>query len=217
NAVKGVAFSADKKVAIGVHIECPIYRPIRNIDRRLPGDPTVGGALELHAPAVTVNAVVCLVLEAVSRAAGLIDSKPLLIAAAAASLAREQAPGLAAVYRVPQVVAKKRQVYVRLKTEIEEIADLIGVCHWVAAKDVVFQDTRERPVYAAIDGITPAGLPEVGGNVIELSPGDCHLVAVRGINGNGALVRGVTDDVLAVRIDVDLVADEWAVRRDHAR
>src|SRR5438874_998537 len=58
--------ATDKKVAVGGHIERSIYRPVRNIDRRLPGCPAVGGALEFHAAAATVNTVVCLVLEAVS-------------------------------------------------------------------------------------------------------------------------------------------------------
>ena len=63
-------------------------------------------------------------------------------------------------------------------------------------------------MHAAIGGITPAALPEVGGNVIELSPGDCHLIAVCWVNGNRALVRRVAEDVLAILIDVDLVTRE---------
>ena len=55
---------------------------------RLPGDAAVDGTLELHAAAAAVNAVVCLVLEPVPRAVGLIDREPLLIAASGASLAR---------------------------------------------------------------------------------------------------------------------------------
>ena len=41
-------------------------------------------------------------------------------------------------------------------------------------------------MHAAIGGITPTALPEVGGNIVELSPGDCHLVAVCGIDGDRA-------------------------------
>ena len=89
--------ATDKKVAVGGHIERSIYRPVRDIDRRLPGHPAVGGTLEFHAAAATVNTVVCLVLEAVSRAVGLIDGEPFLVAAATASFAREQRPGLATV------------------------------------------------------------------------------------------------------------------------
>ena len=76
----------------------------------LPGDATVGGTLELHPAAAAVDAVVRLVLESVSRAVRLIDREPLLVAAAGASLAGEQRPGLAAVYRAPQVIAKKRRL-----------------------------------------------------------------------------------------------------------
>jgi hypothetical protein len=53
--------------------------------------------LKFHAAAVAVNAVVCLVLETMPQAVGLIDGEPFLVAAASASLAGEQRPRLAAV------------------------------------------------------------------------------------------------------------------------
>ena len=82
------SFPTDKQVAIGVHVERSVYRRVRNTNRRLPGDPAVGGTLKFHAAAATVNAVVCLVLEAMPGAVGLIDGEPLLVASAPASLAR---------------------------------------------------------------------------------------------------------------------------------
>ena len=106
---------------------------------------------------------------------------------------------------------------VRLETQVEKLPDLIGVCHRVAAENAVFQNTGECPVYAAIAGITPAALPEVGVNVIKLPPRDCHLVPVGRINGNHALVRRIADDVLAILIDVDLETHERAELRDHSR
>src|SRR6266705_1773509 len=105
----------------------------------------------------------------------------------------------------------------RVKAELEKLPDLIGVCHLVAAENAVFQNTRERPMRAAIGGITPAGLPEIGQYAVKLSPGDCHLVPVGRINGNRALVRRIADDVLAVLIDVDLETDERAELRGHSR
>ena len=65
-------------------------------------------------------------------------------------------------------------------------------------------------MYAAISRISPTALSEVGGDIIELSPGNGHLVAICGINRNRALVRGVANDVLAVCIDVGLVTREYA-------
>src|SRR6266853_892484 len=168
----------------------------------------VGGALEFHTAAAAVNTVVGLVLESMPRTVGLIDGEPLLVASAAASFAREQTPGLAAVGLAPQVVAKKGQVNVRLEAQIEKLPDLIGICHRVAAEDVILQNTGERPSGATVGRESPAGLPEVGGNVVELSPGDCHLAAVRGVNGNRALIRGVSEDILPTRIDIHLVTDE---------
>ena len=107
DAVKGVAFSADKNIAVRVHIECPVHRAIGNGNWTLPGNAAVGRALELHAAAATVNAVVCLVLKPVPRAVGLIDGEPFLIAAARALFTREQRPGLTAVCRAPEVIAEK--------------------------------------------------------------------------------------------------------------
>src|SRR5206468_2235568 len=78
------SFPADKQVAICIHVERSVYRRVRNNNRRLPGDTAVDGTLELHPAAATVNAVVCLVLEPVSRAVRLIDREPLLVAAACA-------------------------------------------------------------------------------------------------------------------------------------
>ena len=112
--------TTNKKVAVRIHVERSKDRPVRNSDRRLPGHTAVSGTLELHTAAATVNAIVCLVLEAVPRAVRLIDGKPFLVAAACASIGGLLHPCLAAVGRAPQVVAKKALSLVRLETEIEK-------------------------------------------------------------------------------------------------
>jgi hypothetical protein len=61
---------------------------------------------------------------------------------------------------------------------------------------------------STVGSVSPAGLPEVGSNVVELSPGDCHLAAICRINGDGALIRRVAEDILPTCIDVHLVTDE---------
>jgi hypothetical protein len=104
-----------------------------------------------------------------------------------------------------------------LKAEVEEIPNLIVACYRVAAENVVFQNTGESPVRATISRVSPSALSEVGGNIVELPPADCHLVAVCGIDRDGALVRSVADDVVAICIDVYLVADKRAVLRNHPR
>ena len=91
------------------------------------------------------------------------------------------------------------------------------MCHRVATKDAVFQHAGKRPVHAGIGGITPAGLPEVGVNAIELPPGDHHFVAIRRIDSNRRLIRSVAKDIVASRIDVCLVTGEHAELRNHAR
>ena len=139
-------------------------------------------------------------------AVGLIDGEPLLVASAGTSVGRLLHPSLAAVCRAPQVVAEKGKVNVRLKTEPEKLPDLIGVRDRVAAEDIILQNPGKRPVRAAIACISPATLPEIRCNVVELSPGNRHLVAVCRINGNCALVRGIAEDVLPICIDVHLKA-----------
>ena len=124
---------------------------------------------------------------------------------------------MAAIGRAPEIVAKKGLLHIRLKTEIEKIPDLVGFCYRVAAEDVVLQDTGEGPVYAGISGITPAALAEVGSHVIKLSPGDCHPTVVGWINRNHAFVGRVADDVVAILINVSLIANEAGIRRDHSR
>ena len=89
--------------------------------------------------------------------------------------------------------------------------------HRIAAKDIIFQDAGERPVHAAVGGITPTGLPEVGLNTVELSPADHHLVEICRINRNRGLVRSVPEDIVAIRIDIRLVTGEHAELRDHSR
>ena len=96
-AVQGAPFSADKEIAVRVHIERPVCRPGWNNDRGLPGDPAVGRALELDAAAATISSVARLILESVPRTAGLIDGKPLLVATTREALGLKPCPGLTAV------------------------------------------------------------------------------------------------------------------------
>ena len=170
----------------------------------------------MHAAAATVDPVVYLVLEAVTGAVGLIDSEPLFVAPTRAPVSRLLGPSLTAAGGPPQVVAVKRLVWPgRLQTKIEKVPDLIGLYYRVATEDVGLQDTGECPCEAGIGGITPAALPKVGGNIVELPPADCHLVAICGVNRNRAFVRSVTNDVLAILIDVDLITGEYPKLRDH--
>lgn len=106
---------------------------------------------------------------------------------------------------------------VRLETQIEKFSGLVRLGHWVAAEDVVLQNTGKCPVHAGIGGITPPSLPEVGLNGVELPPTDHHLVAIGRVNSNRRLVRSIADNVVAARIDVGLITGKYAELRDHAR
>src|SRR5204862_8098336 len=73
---------------------------------------------------------------------------------------------------------------------------------------------RCRP---AIRCISIAGVTEVVRYSVELPPGDCHLTAVCGVNGERALVRSVAEDVVPICIDVYLKARKRIELRDHSR
>src|SRR5207244_2602813 len=99
---------------------------------------------------------------------------------------------------------------------VKEPPGFIRVQHRVAAEHARLQDTRKRPGHAAISGIAPAALPEIGRVGVKLSPADGHSAGVGWIHCDRRLVRGVAYDVLMARIDVRLVADEAAIWRDHS-
>ena len=182
----------------------------------MPRGPAVRGALELDAAARAVSAIVCLVLKPVSRPVGPIYREPLLVAATRAPVGRQLRPCLATIGRAPQVVTEKRLLHIRLQAEIKKLTDLIGLCYRIAAEDAVLQDAGECPMHAGVGGITPATLPEIRSNIVELPPGNCHPVRVRWINGNRTFVSSVAENILAVLIDVDLVTGEYAELRDHS-
>src|SRR3954447_26510633 len=58
NTVKAATFSADKEIAVRVHIECSVHRSVRNNDWILPGNSAICGALKFHAAAAAVDTVV---------------------------------------------------------------------------------------------------------------------------------------------------------------
>src|SRR5205085_8436893 len=91
------------------------------------------------------------------------------------------------------------------------------VCCWVAPKNAVFQNTGEGPCYTCIGGVTPTALPKVGQHAVKLPPPDCHFAGVCRVNRDRTFVSCVTDDVIPICIDVNLVTDENAIRRDHSR
>ena len=69
---------------------------------------------------------------------------------------------------------------------------------------------------APVRGIPIAALPEVRRNTVKLSPTNRHPAAIGRVNRDRTFVSGVTDDVIAICIDVHLVADERTMWRDHS-
>ena len=60
----------------------------------------------------------------------------------------------------------------------------------------------------AIRCVTPAALPEVGIHTVELPPSNRNFVAVGRINRDRRFVCCVADDVVAIGVDICLVAYE---------
>src|SRR5437762_5082987 len=71
--------TADKEVAVAVHVERSQLGIVGDINRSHPGDPAIGGSGEFSTVA-TDEASPKLVLKPVTHAVGLIDGEPLLVA-----------------------------------------------------------------------------------------------------------------------------------------
>ena len=140
-----------------------------------------------------------------------VEGDPFFVAAVRGSVTRALSPRLTAIRGAPNVAT----IAVHQQAEIEESPGLIGVGYRVAAEDIVLQNAGERPMHASIGAVAIAGLPEVGCVSVKLPPTDGYFVAVGWVDRNRRLVRGVADDVVPIRIDVDLIADERAELRNH--
>ena len=86
------------------------------------------------------------------------------------------------------------------------MAGSVGVQNGIAAEDVVFQDAGSTPPRASVCRVCKTCLPEIRCNAAELSPADTHSVCVVTVYANGRLIRSVTNPVITVRVDVDLIA-----------
>jgi len=72
-------------------------------------------------------------------------------------------------------------------------------------------------VNPAIRRVAPAALPEVGTDRIELPPTDRHFVAVGRIDRYRGFVCRVANNVVALGVNVRLIAREQTKLRDHLR
>ena len=180
-----------------------------NVDRIHPSHTTIDGAAELTASVIVAGGAPALVLESVAGAVGVIDREPLLVASGRRSKVHES---VAAIERSPDIVEKCLE-----KAEIEKTPGVIADQDRVAPEDVILEHAGKGPGGAAIAGISIATLPEIRANAVELSPADYHSVVVGWIYGDRWLVGGVTGNILATAINVNLMADERTFLRDHSR
>ena len=199
----------NEQFAIRIHIRRSMYDTMGNIDRALPAHAAICGTAKFAGRAGKV----CrpkLVLKSVTRAGGLINRKPLLIASTCPWKTR---PRLAAVSRLPIVVAK----VVPQKGIIEKRPYLVCTQNRIAAENARLQHPGESPVNPAVRGITPAALPEAGAHRIELPPTDRHFVAVSRVDRYRGFVCRVANNVVALRVNIRLIAREQTKLRDHSR
>ena len=199
--------ATDKKVAIAGHIERSPLRRVGNADRSLPRCSGISRTTE-PSELTSVEFGPKLVLKTVAHAGrGPVNGEPFLVTAMGASVGRLLRPGLAAIRGEPDVGTKA----IHQQAKVEKIASLIGVCHRVATEHARLQCAREMPRETGISGVAIAGLAEIRLHRIELSPADCSRAAVRWINRNRGLVRRVPEDVVSIRVNVDLIADKRPV------
>ena len=201
--------STNEQSAISIHIRRSMYDTMGDIDRALPAHAAICGTAKFAGRARKVGRPK-LVLKSVTRAGGLIDRKPLLISSTCSWKTR---PRLAAVSRLPIVVAK----VVPQKGIIEKRPYLVCTQNRIAAENARLQHPGKRPVNPTVRGITPAALPEAGAHRIELPPTDRHFVAVSRIDRYRGFVCRVANDVVALRINIRLIACEQTKLRDHSR
>src|SRR6266571_1898047 len=97
--------AANEEIAVSSNVECSPPGRVRETQRRLPGDPAIGGAVEQPASAGRGRAP-SLVLKAVPRSVRLIYGKPFLVACSCVSVRLQFQPGLAAVCGAVDVIAK---------------------------------------------------------------------------------------------------------------
>src|SRR6266487_2012978 len=101
-----VACAADKKVAVGGHVERAPHRRIRNTEWTLPGESTICGSAKLP-KAARRSGTPSVVLESVPHAVGLVDREPFLVSSSRASLGWQTCPGLTAISRAPDIITKR--------------------------------------------------------------------------------------------------------------
>ena len=94
---------------------------------------------------------------------------------------------------------------------------IIGVQDRIAAKNVGLENAGRSPVPAAVDRVRESSLPKIRRDAVELPPTDTHPVSVGRIDANGRLICGVADNVIAARINVDLVTAVRTELRDQSR
>ncbi len=91
---------------------------------------------------------------------------------------------------------------------IIEIAFRVHIQNRIGAELPRIDHAGEGPGFAAVFGISEAGLPEIAADVVELPPADNHAIRIGGIDSDGRFVGRIVVNVVAVFIHVYLGGEE---------
>lgn len=94
--------------------------------------------------------------------------------------------------------------------------DAIGVQDRVATKNIALENAERNPRRAAIDCVRESSLAKIGRHAVELPPTNTHFVSVRRVDANRRLICGIANNVVAIRINVDLIARVRTELRDQS-
>src|SRR5260221_12634651 len=105
-----------------------------------------------------------------------------------------------------------------LQAEIVKLTVRVTGQNRIAAENVGLQNAARGPVHDAIGRVSPAGLPEVAADTVELPPPNGHSPGVGRINAERRFICGVTDNVLPRGVHIHLVAGrEWDILSECSR
>ena len=96
------------------------------------------------------------------------------------------------------------------------MAAAIGVQDRIAAKNVVLENASRKPRPSATGCMRESSLAKIRCDAVELPPTDAHFVSIRRIDANGRLIGGIANNIIAVRINVDLITRVGTELRDQS-
>ena len=198
----GVRVAANEQLTVRPDRERAPLRAARNGDARLVGLSAVGRTSEVAGVANAPRPRPIRVDVALPDTLGLVDDHPLLVTTVSVGAAIPRRATVGGFEDVTPVVGTLEGQAV-----VIEVALHVGIEHRVGAEHAGLDLAGESPALPAVGGVAPPSLAKIAADRVELPPADAHAARVRHVDRDRRLVGGVTDDVVAVLVHVDLHAD----------